>query len=120
MMTMISSLTLLANCCIDAAALPLNYSVLPAAQAMSGRPLVGTAKLGKMGDRTMGVWELSPSVSTDVEVDEYFIVLSGAATVTFADGSPPLQLQAGSFGRFAAGTATTWTVTETLRKVYFV
>jgi uncharacterized cupin superfamily protein len=61
---------------------------------------------------------MSPSVSTDVETDEFFIVLCGAATVSFADGSPTLQLQAGSVGHLAAGASTTWTVTQTLRKVY--
>ena len=45
-------------------------------------------------------------------------MLSGRATVAFADGTPPLQLQPGSIARLAAGSATTWTVTETLRKLY--
>jgi uncharacterized cupin superfamily protein len=47
-----------------------------------------------------------------------FVVLSGEATVDFADGTPSLELRAGSIGRLAAGARTTWTVRETLRKVY--
>ncbi|WP_374563093.1 cupin domain-containing protein [Ideonella sp.] len=109
---------LLANHCVDAARLTLAYRTLPAEQTVSGTPRVGTAELAQLGDCAIGVWEMSPSVSTDVEIDEFFIVLSGEATVTFADGSAPLHLKAGSLGRLAPGTATTWTVTETLRKVY--
>lgn len=109
---------LLANHCIDAATLELAYKALPAAQTVHGIARVGTAELGALGGCTIGVWEMSPSVSTDVEVDEFFIVLSGRATVAFADGRAPLHLKAGSVGHLAAGAATTWTVTETLRKVY--
>ena len=36
-----------------------------------------------------------------------------------ADGSPALTLGPGDVVRLAAGTETVWTVTETLRKVYF-
>jgi uncharacterized protein len=64
------------------------------------------------------VWEMTPGTMTDVEADEIFVVLSGAATVEFADGTAPLQLGAGDVGRLAAGAETTWTVTETLRKIY--
>ena len=110
--------TLLANHCVHAASMALNYRELPAEQTVSGTPRVGTAELGQLGECSIGVWEMSPSVSTDIEADEFFIVLSGKGTVEFADGTPALQLQAGSVGHLRAGTATTWTVTETLRKVY--
>ncbi|MEP6504549.1 MAG: cupin domain-containing protein [Betaproteobacteria bacterium] len=113
-------LFLLANHAVDGAAVTLDHRDLPVQQAVSGRPRVGTAQLGALGDVTIGIWEISPSVSTDVEADEFFVVLSGAATVDFADGSPSLHLKAGSIARLAAGSATTWTVTQTLRKVYVV
>ncbi len=106
------------NRCVDAAALPLETRELAADQVVTGRPRVGSAELGRVGECAIGVWEISPGTSTDVEIDEFFVVLSGAATVSFADGSPPLHLKAGSIGRLAAGSATTWTVTATLRKVY--
>lgn len=109
---------LLANHSLDASRLTLDYRTLPAGQTVSGTARVGTAELGRLGDCAIGVWELSPSVSTDVEADEFFVVLSGEATVTFADGRAPLHLKPGSLGRLAAGTATTWAVTETLRKLY--
>jgi len=47
-------------------------------------------------------------------------VLFGQATVAFSDGRPSLHLRAGCVGNLAAGIATIWTVTETLRKVFIV
>lgn len=55
---------------------------------------------------------------TDVETDELFVVLSGSASVEFADGSPTLQLGPGDVVRLQARANTVWTVTGTLRKVY--
>ena len=83
-------LQLLANQCTDATEARLEYRSVPADQIISGNPRVGTAELGQLGQVSIGVWEMSPSVTTDVEVDEFFIVLSGRATVAFADGSPEL------------------------------
>jgi len=117
---MIESDVLLANHCRDAASMQLTYQDLPAQQTVAGAPRVGSAVLGQLGACTIGVWEISPSVSTDIEADEFFIVLSGAATVSFTDGAAPLHLRAGSVGHFQAGAATTWSVSQTLRKVYIV
>ena len=115
---MTSNSALPPNHCLDAIAVKLAQEDLAPGKSVSGQPRVGTLTLGQIGYHSVGIWEISPSVSTDVETDETFIVLSGEATVTFADGTAPLHLRAGSVGRFAASTATTWTVTKTLRKVY--
>ena len=40
-----------------------------------------------VGDVEVGLWEAGPGTDVDTEVDEVFLVLSGAGTVTFADGS---------------------------------
>lgn len=109
---------LLANHCVDAGSAVLEYREVPADQVVTGPARVGTLELGQLNGCSIGVWEMSPSVTTDIEVDEFFVVLSGVATVSFADGSPSLQLKAGSVGHLAAGTATTWTVHDTLRKIY--
>ena len=109
---------LLANHVVDAGAAALEYREVAADQLVSGPARVGTLELGQLHGCSIGVWEMSPSVTTDVEVDEFFIVLSGVATVSFADGTAPLQLRAGSVGHLAAGTATTWAVSQTLRKIY--
>lgn len=103
---------------MQAASIRLAYVSLPCGQVVSGSPRVGTALLGALGGCEVGVWEITPSVTTDIEVDEFFIVLCGAATVSFDDGTPALQLTAGSVGRLAQGAVSTWDVTETLRKVY--
>ena len=90
---------------------------MPPAQVVSGSPTVGTAVLHDFAGSEVGVWELSPGEMSDVEVDEVFVVLFGAATVAFDDGRT-VTLAPGSVGRLVAGEKTVWSVTETLRKVY--
>jgi uncharacterized protein len=117
---MSTTVLLKANRCIDATSLSLSHHDLPPEQALAGHARVGTLALGEFGECGIGVWEITPSVSTDVEADEVFVVLSGRAIVSFDDGSPELHLQAGVVARLQAGSRTTWKVTETLRKVYIV
>lgn len=98
----------------------IGVTLEPVAQAqhVQGTPQTGTAVLGKFFGVEVGIWEMTPGVSTDVEEDEIFIVLSGSATIEFADGAPALHVQCGDVVRLAAGAQTVWTVTATLRKVY--
>lgn len=65
----------------------------------------------------VGLWEAGPGTDTDVEADEVFLVLSGAGTVGFEDGSA-IDLRPGVLVRLRAGDRTTWVVTERLRKLY--
>ena len=65
----------------------------------------------------LGLWEAGPGEDTDVEVDEVFLVLSGAGEVTFDDGDR-VELRPGTVVRLRAGDRTTWVVTERLRKLY--
>jgi uncharacterized protein len=106
------------NTVIHAVDLALVHEPVPAGQAVAGDPSTAASTLTQFGDLEIGVWEMSVGTMTDVEADEVFVVLSGAATVDFADGTAPLELRAGDIGRLAAGAETTWTVTETLRKIY--
>lgn len=85
-----------------------------------GHPQTGDISIASVVGAEVGVWEMTPGVMTDTEVDEIFVVLRGAATVEFLDGGEPLNLVAGSSYRFDGGTRTRWTVTETLRKIYVV
>ena len=101
-----------------AATLDLPHEPVPADQAVGGEPRTGVTTLGEFGGLEVGVWEMTPGVMRDVEADELFVVLSGSATVEFADGTSPLQLGPGDVVRLAEGSETVWTVTETLRKVY--
>ncbi|MBO9534375.1 MAG: cupin domain-containing protein [Solirubrobacteraceae bacterium] len=69
------------------------------------------------GSVTRGIWEMTPGTATDVEEDELFVVLSGRATVEI-EGGDTLDLGPGTMGVLRRGTRTTWTVHETLRKVW--
>ncbi|MGU3497897.1 cupin domain-containing protein [Mycobacterium sp. C31M] len=106
------------NTVVHATDLDLTHEPVPAEQSVTGDPSTAASALTEFGGLEIGVWEMSVGTMTDVEADEVFVVLSGAATVEFADGSATLHLKAGDVGRLAAGAQTTWTVTETLRKIY--
>ncbi|KYH43802.1 cupin [Branchiibius sp. NY16-3462-2] len=90
---------------------------LEADDVVEGSPLAGSVALTTLGDNEVGVWEMTPGVCTDVETDEVFVVLSGSASVRFEDGTT-LELHPGSVVRLYDGEHTTWTVRETLRKIY--
>lgn len=106
------------NAVVHAGDLSLDCEPVPAEQCVSGQPRTGTGVLTTFGGVEVGVWEVTPGVMTDVEVDEIFIVLCGAATIAFGDGSPALSVGPGDVVRLAAGAETVWTVTKTVRKVY--
>jgi uncharacterized cupin superfamily protein len=75
------------------------------------------APLATVGEAEVGLWGMEPGVDHDTEVDEVFVVLAGRGTVEFEDGEV-VTLAPGVAVRLRAGERTTWTVTETLRKVY--
>ena len=84
-----------------------------------GEPLGpdGEQALADLGGVEVGLWEMAPGTDDDTEVDEVFVVLAGRGTVAFEDGEL-IDLAPGVAVRLRAGERTTWTVTETLRKVY--
>ena len=88
-------------------------------QVVAGSPDVHVRSLYEGADLGIGIWQHSPGTSTDVEADEVFVVLSGQATVHI-DGAPALHVGPGDVAFLPAGARTTWTVHETLRKVYIV
>ncbi|GAA2793997.1 cupin domain-containing protein [Kitasatospora paracochleata] len=94
---------------------------LDPAQIVSGDPEV-TGKVvweSEDGRRLRGIWQITPGVVTDTEADELFVVLSGRATVEVENG-PTLEVGPGDLAVLRAGDRTTWTVHETLRKVYAI
>jgi hypothetical protein len=97
----------------------LEVDDLDPAKVVSGDPEVRVLPLHDSDDLAVGVWQHSTGVSTDVEADEIFVVLSGRATIEVADG-PTLEIGPGDVGLLPAGARTTWTVHETLRKIYVV
>jgi uncharacterized protein len=106
------------NSVVHAATIDLHHEPVPPTQSVRGEPTTAASALEEFGGLEVGVWEMTPGVMNDVETDEVFVVLSGSATVEFANGSPTMQLGAGDLVRLAAGAETVWTVTETVRKVY--
>jgi len=105
------------NRVVTAATVPLSATPLDPSQVVAGDPQVAAAELVVDQGIEVGVWEHTAGTSTDVEADEVFVVLTGRATIEVADG-PTLQVGPGDIGVLVAGSRTTWTVHETLRKVY--
>jgi len=104
---------------LAALAVVLERKPVPSAQLVAGTPETGGSELGKFGGTSYGVWEMTPGAMSDVEADELFIVIAGKATVLFLDTHETVSLTAGSTTRLQEGDRTIWTVTETLRKIYF-
>lgn len=106
---------------IHAGSLPddeLEPEELPADRVLAGEPTLRAYDVTD-GPVAIGVWQHSVGVSTDVEVDEAFVVLQGRATIE-VEGGPTLQVGPGDLGLLPAGARTTWTVHEKLRKVYVI
>ena len=105
---------------IDALGCTIDHAPVPAERVLAGSPTEGYVTLDEIGGCEVGVWEMSAGVATDVESDEVFVVIAGRGTVTFdeATGLQPIELVIGSTVRLSAGMHTTWTVHETLRKIY--
>jgi uncharacterized cupin superfamily protein len=90
-------------------------------QIESGSPETRILELADFAGVSMGIWEHTEGVSTDTEVDEVFIVISGGATIEFTDDdTPSLEVEPGDIVRLAAGTKTRWIVRDHLRKVYLI
>jgi uncharacterized cupin superfamily protein len=102
---------------VDALTARLEPTDLDADQVIAGEPATAAASFADLGTADVGVWEHTPGVSIDVEVDEVFVVLSGRGTVTFDTGET-VELVPGRLVRLNAGEGTRWDVRETVRKVY--
>ncbi|MDA0638736.1 cupin domain-containing protein [Nonomuraea sp. MCN248] len=90
--------------------------IVPDVSAPADPRTVTTALTG-FRDVEIGVWDITPGVAEDVEVDEIFLVLAGAGRVAFEDGSS-IDLRPGVLVRLVAGDRTVWTIDEPLRKLY--
>lgn len=94
-------------------------SALPERDVVSGSPFAGSRFVRSFGDVEVGIWEMTAGGARDVEADEVFVVLSGAASIRFDDGRE-ISLRTGDVLSLFKGERTVWTVTETLRKVYIL
>lgn len=119
-----AALRLVAGALTDASTVVLEHEPVPDDQIVAGSPMTGYLALDSSDAGEIGVWEMTPGAMRDVEVDEVFVVLAGAATVEFesaaSDGlhRSPIVLAPGAVVRLEAGMKTIWTVRETLRKVF--
>ncbi len=77
----------------------------------------GVAAIDTEGDMEVGAWEHSVGTSTDTEVEEVFVVITGRGSVT-CDRGGQIILELGTIGLLQSGAKTVWTVTEPLRKVW--
>jgi uncharacterized cupin superfamily protein len=68
------------------------------------------------GGETGAVWQMTPGVLEGVQGAETFVVVSGRATIEFADGRVD-EIGPGSVGVIVEEDVARWTVHETLRKV---
>ncbi|MBQ1445388.1 MAG: cupin domain-containing protein [Renibacterium sp.] len=78
----------------------------------------GATELGILGGVEFGIWEMTEGTASDTENDEVFLVISGSATIDFPQERRSLRVGPGDLVRLGAGTRTTWTVHEQLRKLY--
>lgn len=100
----------------DATTISVEHETLNPEKVVSGEVTTGAADLGETDRLTTGVWEHSVGVSTDVEADEVFVILSGKGRI-YVNGEV-LELYPGVVGTLTAGSSTRWEIDETIRKVY--
>ena len=102
----------------SAVAIPIEHMPLPATLAVTPGVSTGAIGLDGIPGLVCGVWEHSAGISTDVEQDEMFVVISGRGRIHLQDGTI-LELQPGTVGVLREGEATRWEIDEPLRKVWF-
>jgi len=102
---------------VHAARVELPLEPIPADKAKAGAPRAGVVTVPGVTGLAAGIWEHTAGVSTDVEVDEVFVVLRGRATIE-VEGGPTLEVGPGDLGVLEAGARTRWVVHEHLRKVF--
>ncbi|MFM7878884.1 MAG: cupin domain-containing protein [Acidimicrobiaceae bacterium] len=102
----------------DLAAKPLGH---PSAEPLTGEIMTRAKVFLDNPTVTAGTWECEPGASRweFTTRGEVIYVLSGRMTV-HQDGDDPVELTAGSSCIFPIGWKGTWTVHETLRKVFVV
>lgn len=103
----------------DARTVALEHLQLDASDVVAGDPRARVLSLARSHDTEIGIWEITPGVVNDTEADEIFVVLSGRGHVTFEDGTT-LDLAAGTVVHLRTGERATWTIEETLRKIYIL
>lgn len=100
----------------DANNVIVDHEALSSDKNVSGSVTTGATDLGETNQLTTGVWEHSAGISTDVENDEVFVIISGKGRI-YVDGEV-LELFPGAVGTLYAGASTRWEIDEPIKKVY--
>lgn len=105
----------------NVASVAIEHEPYDPAQVRAGAPTSGWLPLAELDGTEIGVWEMTPGEASDTEADEVFCILSGRGRIDFIDPvAAPIELRPGVLVRLQAGWQTSWTVTETLRKIAVV
>lgn len=95
----------------------IEHSPLPAVE--SNEPAVaGAHEFAPVAGANVGIWEMSTGIAQFDDEEELFVVISGAATLTFTKTGETVEIGPGSIVRLYDGQQTRWEVRETIRKVY--
>lgn len=110
------------NAAIRGLDVSIDLEAVDQTDTVSGTPHQGVAELGTIGQTEVGIWELRDGVVTDIETEEFFVVLSGSAKIEFLGEDDTVldtvEVNAQDVMRLAAGTKTRWSVKDHIRKVY--
>ncbi|MEY4533136.1 MAG: hypothetical protein RI926_905 [Actinomycetota bacterium] len=108
------------NFFFDASSADILMEPAPAGQVLSGMPETGYIELGIWSGQEVGVWEMSPGIMSDVEVDEVCVILRGTGSVQRTIGGAAVQqeLKPGAVFELHEGEETIWTVSQSVRKIY--
>jgi uncharacterized protein len=99
----------------------IEHEPYPSEQVRAGAPTSGWLPLVELDGTEIGVWEMTPGEASDTEADEVFCILAGRGRIDFIDpAAAPIELRPGVLVRLQAGWQTSWTVTETVRKIAVV
>ncbi len=92
----------------------------PTQEVVSGECALSELAIDRSEDGRIerGIWQITPGVMDDVEIDELFVIISGRVTIEYHDDGTTFEAGPGSMGVSKGGTRTRWTVHETVRKVY--
>lgn len=93
----------------------------PKPGAFEGRPMESSATLYEDARTEAGVWECTPGSwnSSKIGVGELMHFIAGRGTITDEDGTRH-DFGPGSVHYYGDGWKGTWTVEETVRKVYVI
>jgi uncharacterized cupin superfamily protein len=83
-----------------------------------GDPQSHYVDVATVGDATLGVWQVTEGSFSSSDLDEAFVVLSGAGTLTFVATGAVVTLAPGVLVRVTPETDIKWDITSPIRKLY--